>query len=76
MKNKNNFISLVEKWEQIARNKFISAERQVDDPCNRPTATQFVNQGAMCYFNCAQELRRFLTSPLPLSPTIDEAAQK
>lgn len=57
-----SLIALAEKWEQTARNKFISADHQVDDPTNMPTAKRFVAHGAICYFNCAQELRRFLSS--------------
>lgn len=47
-------VVLIDKWEQTARNKFVSAERQEDDPLSRPTAERFVSHGAMCYYNCAQ----------------------
>lgn len=59
--------ALIEKWEKTARNKFRSAERQIDDPAHRPTGERFIEHGAMCYFNCAQELRAVLSS---LSPSV------
>lgn len=53
---------LVMQWEQRARNKFISAHNQDDELSQRPTGKQFIEHGAMCYFNCAQELRKVLSS--------------
>lgn len=76
MLNVNDKINcLIEKWEQIARNKFISADRQATEPCNT-TAKRFIEHGAMCYFNCAQELRAILTSLSPSSSTTQEGDQK
>ena len=69
-------ISLIEKWENTARNKFRSAKRQKDDPTSRPTAERFISHGAICYFNCAQDLRAALISLSLLPPTIEGADQK
>lgn len=68
--------ALIDEWEKTARNKFRSAERQEDDPANRPTAKRFVEHGAMCYYNCAQDLRAALSSLSPSTSTIEEGGQK
>jgi len=44
--------TIIDEWENRARCKFESAEAQPDDASRR-----FVEHGATCYFNCAQELR-------------------
>lgn len=49
-------------WEKRARNKFRSAEREKDVMGKR-----LIEHGAMCYFNCAQELKEALAAPLPLT---------
>ena len=53
---------LIEQWENRARSKFKSGEAQPDEASRR-----FVEHGATCYFNCAQELRAALASALPPS---------
>ncbi len=47
---------LLTKWERRARNKFLSAELEKDAMGKR-----LIEHGAMCYFNCAQELRAALS---------------
>lgn len=43
---------LVEKWENLARRAFFDAEHEKD-----PMGKRLIEHGAMCYFNCAQELK-------------------
>jgi hypothetical protein len=50
---------LIEQWENRARCKFQSAEEKPDG-----ATREFIEHGAMCYFNCAQELRAALASAL------------
>ena len=71
-----NLLNLADKWELIARNKYISAERRYDNQSNRPTGKQFAEHGAICYYNCARELREALSSPSPSSLTILKECQK
>lgn len=52
-------LDLAEKWEHSAKNRFLAAEQEKDEFGKR-----FIEHGALCYFNCAQELRGFLTSSL------------
>lgn len=68
-------IELVDSWEGIARRKFICAETQKDDPMNRPTGKNFITHGAMCYYNCARELREVLASLSPSFQAIDGVDQ-
>lgn len=44
--------ALIAEWEHRARRKFIDAEKERD-----PMGRRLIEHGAMCYFNCAQELR-------------------
>ena len=53
--------ALFNTWEKRARNKFLSAEFEKDAMGRR-----LIEHGAMCYFNCAQELKEALAAPLPL----------
>jgi hypothetical protein len=69
-------IALIEKWENTAQNKFRSSERQKDNPANRPTGKQFIENGAICYANCARELRVILASVSPQVSTTQEVNQK
>ena len=48
----NKYAYLVEKWENIARHKFYDASKDKD-----PMGKRFLENGAMCYFNCAQQLK-------------------
>lgn len=43
-------------WENRARYAFLSAEHETD-----PMGRRLIEHGAMCYFNCAQELRKALS---------------
>jgi hypothetical protein len=71
-----NLLHLAEKWEESARRAFVSAERQEDDPSNRPTGKILIEHGVMCYANCARELREALASVSPQSSAIQEEGQK
>lgn len=46
---------LITQWERLARSKFLSAEHEADD-----MGRHLIEHGAMCYFNCASELRKAL----------------
>lgn len=71
-----NLMSLVDKWEGVSRRKFLSAKRQKDNVLDRPTGQRFTEHGAMCYLNCAQELRELIISLLPLSQATQKGDQK
>jgi len=71
-----NILELVTQWENTARGKFINAKQQKDDISNRPTGKQFIEHGAICYCNCATELREVLSSLLPSSLTNQGEYQK
>jgi len=61
----SDLTSLAEKWENSAKNRFLAAGQEKDDFGKR-----FIEHGAMCYFNCAQELKKILiSSSLPPSTT-------
>ena len=47
-----DLLRLAEEWEHRARCKFESARVQPDEAARR-----FIEHGATCYFNCAQQLR-------------------
>ena len=66
---------LVRQWEDISRRKFISAKQQ-HDIAERPTGTQFIEHGAICYLNCARELREALSSLLLLPSGTPKRGQK
>ena len=68
---KQQLFNLIERWENFARSSFHSASSQQDDFGRR-----FIEHGAMCYVNCATDLKKALTSDdLPLS-TIQGEDQK
>ena len=71
-----NLLNLVQKWEGITRRKFQCAKNQNDDPTQRPTGKDFIEHGALCYYNCAQELREVLSSLSPSSSTKQEGDQR
>ena len=71
-----NILSLITQWEEDARCRFIRAEQQKDDIVNRPTGRQFIEHGAICYCNCARELREALSSLLPSSLATQGECQK
>lgn len=61
-------MGLVLDWEQSARSQLQCGER-TDDPMGK----RLVQHGGMCYFNCAQALRRHLDAAAPQpSPTQEE----
>jgi hypothetical protein len=66
----NELSQLVLEWEQIAKRKFYDAQREKD-----PMGRRLIEHGAMCYFNCAQELRGVLCASAPQLSTIEEALQ-
>jgi len=72
----DNCLRLVEKWEVTARNKFVSADNNKDDHSDSPTGKRLIEHGAMCYYNCAQDLREVLSSLLPSPSTTQEGDQK
>jgi hypothetical protein len=47
-----SLMPLVERWERIARRKFSDAELETDDMGKR-----LIEHGAICYSNCARDLR-------------------
>lgn len=65
MANADQLHSLAETWERRAIGKLKCGEKTADEMGRR-----LVDHGAMCYFNCAQELKAILAelSP-PISPT-------
>lgn len=48
-------VSLVEKWKRIAAIKFEHAKGEETDFGKR-----FIEHGAVCYFNCANELEQLI----------------
>lgn len=60
-------MSLVLEWEQNARSQLQCAERTKD-----PMGKRLVQHGAMCYFNCAQAVRRHLDAAVSLPSPIQE----
>ena len=53
--NKNKLNDLISRWENLARCKFIQAQDEDSEYGRR-----FIEHGAICYFNCASQLREFL----------------
>lgn len=49
------FLDLASKWESVARNKFISASGEEHEIHRR-----FIEHGAICYYNCATQLRELI----------------
>lgn len=52
--------TLAAAWEHTARRKFLDAEGESSEAGRR-----FIEHGAMCYFNCAQELKAALADASP-----------
>ncbi len=69
-------LKLIEKWEGAARRAFKSAEHQKDDPAKRPSGRKFIEHGAICYGNCAHDLREALSSLSPSASTTPGEDQK
>ena len=53
---------LAEKWENISRRKWVDAEAEKDS-----MGKKLIEHGAVCYQNCARELREVLSSFLSRS---------
>lgn len=60
--NNKKLKDLIEKWERISRRKFFDADDE-DDKMRKI----LIQHGAMCYFNCANDLREALGCSLFLS---------
>ena len=52
---RSELLALVANWQQIAQRKFVDAEQVSGMEKN------FIEHGAMCYFNAARELEEVLT---------------
>ena len=50
--DKDQLVTLMESWTQRARRKFVDAENETD-----PMGRRLIENGAMIYFTCAEELR-------------------
>lgn len=48
---------LISQWLHIAKSKFFQAKYEKD-----PMWKRLIEHGAICYFNCAQELKKVLSS--------------
>ena len=68
---KQQLLALVDKWEKAARFSFLSAAEQKDDFGRR-----FIEHGAMCYVNCATDLKEVLVSADPLLSATQVGGQK
>jgi hypothetical protein len=56
--------ALIDEWEGYARRAFVNAERESD-----PMGKRLIEHGAMCYFNCAQELKKAVQAVSFLQPS-------
>ena len=61
---------LIKNWENIAKFAFLSAKRQTGSFDKR-----FIEHGAMCYINCASELKQALSAFPPQLLTNQEGDQ-
>ncbi|SPD73786.1 hypothetical protein PITCH_A1970005 [uncultured Desulfobacterium sp.] len=55
-------VKLADQWEAEAKRKMASARLHNDIAAQRPTTEALIQHGAICYFACAQELRKALAS--------------
>lgn len=62
---------LVHQWERQARRKFADAARE-----NDPIGKRLIEHGAMCYFNCSQDLKEALSELSPPSSATPLAGQR
>ena len=51
---RERLLAIADNWLRIARRKFVDAETEAGD------GKRLVEHGAMCYFNCAEELKAVL----------------
>lgn len=49
------FVGLRRKWLLLAQSKMVSAKNEPN-----PIGRRLIEHGAMCYFNCAEELKCLL----------------
>jgi hypothetical protein len=68
---KKKLEDLAGQWESRARRALCDAEQEKD-----PMGKRLVEHGAMCYFNCAQEIKEVLISVSLRSSAIEEEGQK
>jgi hypothetical protein len=64
-------MDLADHWENIARRKWTDSLSEKD-----PIGKKLIEHGALCYQNCARELREALTFALPRPLTIEARDQK
>ena len=62
--------ALIREWEQIAKRKFADAQSEQD-----PMGRRLIENGAMCYFNCAQALSQVLSASAPRLSATEEVLQ-
>jgi hypothetical protein len=65
------FQRLIEKWNHSARRAFCDAERE-----QNMMGKRLIEHGAMCYFNCANDLTEALASFLPHPSAIAKEDQR
>jgi len=56
---KEELEKLVNDWEKWSRKKFKDAAHEED-----PMGKRLIEHGAICYFNCAQDIKNLLTAKL------------
>ena len=66
-----SLIDLAVKWENVARRKWQDAEIETE-----PMGKKLIEHGAICYQNCARELREVLISASPQSLATQGEDQK
>jgi hypothetical protein len=73
MKASDNIVirELVNRWEKMARRKWNDSLSE-----ENPMGKKVIEAGALCYQNCAQELRKALESAWPDPLAIQEEDQK
>ena len=64
-------ITLAESWENMARRKWADAEKEKD-----LMGKKLIEHGALCYQNCAHELRGALASLSPAVSAKEEQVQR
>lgn len=62
---------LIEQWEHSARRKWCDAAHEED-----PMGKKLIEHGAICYQNCARELKEVLTSLSPVVLTNHKGVQR
>lgn len=68
---KRDLQDLVRRWEDIARRKWIDSEAE-----DNPMGKKLIEHGALCYQNCARELKEALSSSSPLPSAIPGEEKK